>query len=101
MIDSLKIDGLSDDNVEQIGSSDLSQSLPELKPKTTVGSDSEAPSISEPETPPVTGDFVMKVQLEPHETNLLEILGGIKFLISQLQSATPVKFALSVTVCLT
>jgi len=67
MINSLKMDGLSNDNVEQIGSSDLSQSLPELKPKTTIGGESEAPSISEPETPPVTGDFVMKVQLEPHE----------------------------------
>src|SRR5829696_4893260 len=47
MIDSFEI-GLIDNNAKQIGSSDLSQSLPELKPKTTVGSDSEAPSISEP-----------------------------------------------------
>ena len=66
MIDSFEIVGLSDNNAEQIGS-DRSLSLPELKPKTTIGSDSEAPSISEPKTPPVTGDFVMKVQLEPHE----------------------------------
>ena len=60
MIDSFEIVGLS-------GSGDQSLSLPELKPKTTLGGDSEAPAISEPETPPVTGDFVMKVQLEPHE----------------------------------
>ena len=60
MIDSFEIVGLS-------GSDDQSLSLPELKPKTTLGGDSKAPAISEPETPPVTGDFVMKVQLKPHE----------------------------------
>jgi hypothetical protein len=60
MIDSFEIVGLS-------GSGDQSLSLPELQPKTTLGGDSEAPAISEQETPPVTGDFVMKVQLEPHE----------------------------------
>ena len=60
MIDSFEIVG-----AKQIGSGDRSLSLPELKPKTT--GDSEAPAISQPETPPVTGDFVMKVRLEPHE----------------------------------
>jgi hypothetical protein len=60
MIDSFEIVGLG-------GSGDQSLSLPELKPNTTLGGDSETPAISEPETPPVTGDFVMKVQLEPHE----------------------------------
>ena len=60
MIDSFEIVGLS-------GSGDQSLSLPELKPKTIPGGDSEAPAVSEPETRPVTGDFVMKVQLEPHE----------------------------------
>jgi hypothetical protein len=59
IIDSFEIVGLS-------VSDDQSLSLPELKPKTTLGA-SEAPVISELETPPVTGDFVMKVQLEPHE----------------------------------
>ena len=63
MIDSFEIVGLS-----VCGTQSLSRLFePELKPKTTLGSDSEAPAISEPETPPVTGDFVMKVQLEPHE----------------------------------
>src|SRR5829696_5291765 len=65
MIDSFEIVGLS-------GSGDQSLSLPELKPKTTLGGDSEAPAISEPETPPVTGDFVIKVQLEPHENEFME-----------------------------
>lgn len=60
MIDSFEIVRLS-------GIGDRNLSLPELKPKTTLGGDSEVPAISEPETPPVTGDFVMKVQLEPHE----------------------------------
>jgi hypothetical protein len=60
MIDSFEIVG-----AKQIGSGDRNLSLPELKPKTT--GDSEASAISKPETPPVTGDFVMKVRLEPHE----------------------------------
>jgi hypothetical protein len=60
MIDSFEIVG-----AKQIGSGDRSLSLPELKPKIT--GESEAPAISEPETPPVTGDFVIKVRLEPHE----------------------------------
>jgi DcrB len=51
MIDSFEIVG-----AKQIGGGDQSLSLPELKPNTT--GDSEAEARSEPEAPPVTGDFV-------------------------------------------
>jgi hypothetical protein len=90
MIDSFEIIG-----AKQIGSGDRSLSLPELKPKTT--GDSEAPAISEPEAPPVTGDFVMKVRLEPHENEFARQEG--RYQVSDFAIATTNSSKLSSNLC--
>ena len=80
---------------KQIGSGDRSLSLPELKPKTA--GDSEAPVISEPEAPPVTGDFVMKVPLEPHENEFARQEG--RYRVSDFAIATTNSSKLSSNLC--
>ena len=90
MIDSFEIVG-----AEQIGSGDQSLSLPELKPNTA--GDSEAPAISEPETSPVTGDFVMKVRLEPHENEFARQEG--RYQVSDFAIATTNSSKLSSNLC--
>ena len=88
MIDSFEIVGLG-------GNGDRNLSLPELKPKTT--GDSEAPAISEPEAPPVTGDFVMKVRLEPHENEFAR--QGGRYQVSDFSIATTNPSKLSSNLC--
>jgi PsbP-like protein len=90
MIDSFEIVG-----AKQIGSGDQSLSLPELKPQTT--GNSESPAISEPETPPVTGDFVMKVRLEPHENEFARQEG--RYQVSDFAIATTNSSKLSRNLC--
>jgi hypothetical protein len=90
MIDSFEIVGS-----KQIGSGDRNLSLPELKPKTT--GDSGAPAISEPEAPPVTGDFVMKVRLGPHENEFARQEG--RYQVSDFAIATTNSSKLSGNLC--